>query len=198
MLFRSSFGCPGPTTQGSPLKSKSKAGLSDENERLNRNSGDLLRLRGEVGMLREQLNQTKSEQKQDKPQIKFDLPYARRDEWSEKGTDEPLHTLFTMLGAIKQKDESRLNQIVFRANPAYTLDQLTLPKASWDSASAIQIINAPEFTMGTGQGGQNIAQIEVILEEQKDIGSGEIITDQSVKRWSLIKTNNQWLITGLR
>jgi len=174
------------------------AALRDENERLNRNMSELLKLRGEVGTLRAQLNQTKSEQKQDKPEIKFDLPYARRDEWSEKGTDEPLHTLFTMLGAIKQKDESRLNQIVFRANPAYTLDQLTLPKAGWDSTSAIQIVNASEFWMGTGQGSQNIAQIEVILEEQKDIGSGEIITDQSVKRWSLMKTNNQWLITGSR
>jgi hypothetical protein len=158
----------------------------------------LLKLRNEVGMLREQLNRAGAEAEHAAPHIKFDLPYSRRDEWSEKGTAKPLDTLFTMLWAIKQKDENRLNQIVLRTNPSYTLDQLTLPKTSWDTASAIQIVSwGWAYPIVDGHP-QDLATIEAILEEKHtDTTSGEMITDQTVERWTLIKTNNQWLITGL-
>ncbi len=174
------------------------AGLLAENEQLNRNTDELLKLRNEVGLLREQLNRTRAGAEHAAPQIKFDLPYSRRDEWSEKGTDTPLHTLFTMLGAIKQKDENRLNQIVLRTNPAYTLDQLILPKTSWDDAVAIQIVSEGEFMPYTGNAWQDEAQIEAILEERQIDNLGETHTNQTVERWSLMKTNNQWLLTGLR
>jgi RNA polymerase sigma factor (sigma-70 family) len=173
--------------------------LFAENEQLNRNKDEMLKLRGEVGSLRQQLDRTKAEALQAAPQIKFDLPYSRRDEWSEKGTAKPLDTLFTMLWAIKQKDENRLNQIVLRTNPSYTLDQLTLPKTSWDTASAIQIVSwGWAYPIVDGRP-QDVATIEAVLEEKHtDTTSGQTITDQTVERWSLIKTNNQWLLTGLR
>jgi RNA polymerase sigma factor (sigma-70 family) len=160
------------------------------------NNLELLKLRGEVGLLREQLNRTTVTPNQTPSQIKFDLPYSQRDEWSEKGTAKPLDTLFTMLAAIKQKDENRLNQIVSRSFPSETLEQLTLPKADWDKVSAIQIVSEGEFFPVTENGPQDTAQIEAIIEEQVDNGLGEKVADQTVERWSLIKTNNQWLITG--
>ena len=175
-----------------------QASLVTEIARTKGNNLESLKLRGEVGFLREQIDRLKVEAKQTAPQIKFDLPYTKKDEWYDKGTRKPLDTFFTMLAAIKRKDENRLSQIVFRYNASYTLEQLTLPKVYWDKISAVQIVSEGEFMPVTENGPQDTAQIEAILEEQVDNGSGEIITDQTVERWSLIKTNNQWLITGLR
>ncbi len=171
--------------------------LAAETAKIKSHNLELLKLRDEVRLLREQLSQTKANPEQTTPHIKFDLPYSQRDEWSEKGTSKPLDTLFTMLAAIKRKDENRLNQIVYRMNASYTLEQLTLPKISWDTASAVQIVSCGEFVLLTENGPHDMAQIEAILEEPQTIDNGEMTTNQTVERWSLIKTNNQWLITGL-
>ena len=174
------------------------ASLRDENERLNRNAAELLKLRGEVGLLRNQMLATKSTQQTETNQMQFRFPYLPRESWIEKGTDEPLNTILTMFWALKQADENKLEQLVLRLNASQSLDQLTFPKQDWGSISGVQILNTFEFFPAGGAQ----ANVEVIFEKERAAldsqSKDKPEKDLEVRRWILTKTNNQWLIIGRR
>jgi RNA polymerase sigma factor (sigma-70 family) len=173
------------------------AALREDNERLDRNSGELLRLRGEVGVLRKQSNQSPTKLESPNSRIQFVIPYSPREEWSEMGTDAPQNTLLTMFSAIKQGDETKLYQVVSRRDATESLDQLTLPKRDWDKVTAVQIVNVSTAKTMIENRLQDSAQIDVIIEKQVPILT-TTVTEHSVRRWLLVKTNAQWLITGRR
>ena len=114
-----------------------------------------------------------------------------------KGTSEPLNTLKTMLWAMKQGDEQKLNQLVFKENPAWSLDYLLLPKRDWEKLVAVQIVNLLDPGPMSVEGKlQHLVHIETILE--KKFIANESATGRAIRRWSLVETNGQWLITGGR
>jgi len=174
------------------------ASLSDDNERLNRNTAELLKLRGELGLLRGQIAATKAKQEVTTNQMQFSAPYRpylRREEWSDKGTDNPANTILTMFWAIRQGNETKLEQIVSRAYASQELDLLTLPKRDWDKTAGVQIVRSVWFRGGMPGGKmEDMASVETIV-EQAPPSDGEINTVE-VHKWSLKKANDQWLITG--
>ncbi|MFO1514061.1 MAG: sigma-70 family RNA polymerase sigma factor [Verrucomicrobiota bacterium] len=174
------------------------ASLQDENDRLNRNAKELLKLRSEVGLLRNQMLVLKSTQQSVTNQMQFRFPYLPRESWTEKGTDEPLNTILTMFWALKQADENKLEQLVLRLNASQSLDQLTLPKQDWSSISGVQILNTFEFFPAGGAQ----ANVEVIFEKERSAADSQSQDkpekDLEARRWVLTKTNNQWLIMGRR
>ncbi|MEI2723269.1 MAG: sigma-70 family RNA polymerase sigma factor [Verrucomicrobiota bacterium] len=172
-------------------------GNQDELERLQKNQGDLLRLRGEVGLLRQENHKLEVRLKERTNHLTFDFPFLGREEWSEKGTSEPLATLQTMFWAMKQGDEKRLNQLVFKENPAWSLDYMLLPKGDWARLVGVQIVNLSDPGPMSVEGKrQQLVHIDTILE--KKVIANESVIDRSIRRWSLVETNGQWLITGGR
>ena len=178
--------------------------LAGENERLIRNTAELLklraeatRLRGEVGLLRRQIAGTKTTQEGATNQIQFTgpyRPYLRREEWSDNGTDKPVNTILTMLWAMRQGDETKLEQLVSRANASQQLDDLTFPKRDWEKLAGVQIVRSVWFRIAIPGGRmEDQATVETIV-EQAPTSVGE---DKGVEvhSWSLKKTNDQWLIT---
>jgi RNA polymerase sigma factor (sigma-70 family) len=172
------------------------AALRDDNTRQNRNSAELLKLRGEVNLLRKQLLARETVQQTTTNQMQFMSPYLPRETWTEKGTDQPLNTILTMFCAVKQEDEIKLKQLVLDLSASQSLDKLVLPRKDWANISGIQILNTFEFFPAGGLQ----ANVEVIVEKRlpdpyspnKDTWAKQL----KVQRWTLIKTNDQWLITG--
>jgi RNA polymerase sigma factor (sigma-70 family) len=170
--------------------------LRDDNTRLNRNSAELLKLRGEMNLLRKQLLARETVQQATTNQMQFVFPYLPRETWTEKGTDQPFNTILTMFCAVKQEDEIKLKQLVLDLSASQSLDQLVIPKKDWANISGIQILNTFEFFPAGGLQ----ANVEVIVEKRlpdpyapnKDAWAKQL----KVQRWTLIKTNDQWLITG--
>ncbi len=176
---------------------RQRAAIDDDSKRSNIDTSELLRLRGEVGLLRRQIATAKTTQETATNQIQFSLPYFHREAWSDKGTDEPLNTILTMFWAIRQGDETKLEQIVSRGKSAQPLDQLTVPKGDWDKITAVQIVNAFEFYPIIEGKRQNTANINAIIETTR-AGLDSKEKEFEVRRWILTKENNQWLITGGR
>jgi len=192
--------------------SRQLAALRDENERLNRNTAELLSLRGEVGILRKESGnvavlknenlrlQQEASRNSGTNQLQFKGPYFRRDEWSNRGTDKPLNTVLTMLWAMKVGDEIKLAQLVSRVDDTQTVDSLTrVPKINWNKITAVQIVDSSEDETISGVGPeQQTAFIKAIIERQwqDSILEGQTATDQTQRIWDLVKTNGQWLITG--
>jgi cell division protein FtsL len=188
----------GQTQHGYEDATNRLAALRDENERLNRNAAELLKLRGEVGLLRRQI----ASQQSATNQIQFSFPYSKRESWTEKGTDEPLNTILTMFWAIKQADEAKLGQLVLRMNTTQALDQLTFPKQDWDNITGVQVLNVFEFYPVISGQPEEQANVEVIFEkEQAALDSSdkdEREKQLEVRRWVLKKTNGQWFIISRR
>ena len=171
--------------------------LSNDKGNVNQNMIEFLRLRGEVGLLRQENRKLQVSLKERTNHLIFDFPFLGREEWAEKGTGEPLNTLKTMLWAMKQGDEQKLNQLVLRENPAWSLDYLLLPKRDWDKLVGVQIVNLLDPGSVSVEGKlQHLVQIETILE--KKFVANESATGRAIRRWSLVETNGQWLITGGR
>jgi hypothetical protein len=153
-------------------------------------ASELLRLREEVGLLRRQLASTAAKAQTTTNQIQFNAPYLPRAVWSDQGTDTPGNTIQTMFRAIGQGDQNRLEQIVSRFKDSQSLDELTFPKQDWDKIAAVQFVNVVRIHMASGEDQANVnALVERVLEGgTKDV---------SIQLWTLKKTNDQWLITGL-
>jgi RNA polymerase sigma factor (sigma-70 family) len=174
---------------------RQRTAIDSDNQRSNVDTSELLRLRGEVGLLRRQIAATKATQEGTTNQIRFRHPYLRREEWSDKGTDKPLNTILTMFWAIGQGDETKLEQVVSRAYASQELEDLTLSKQDWEKLTGVQIVMAAWFRGGRpGERMEDLASVEAIV-EKAPITDGET-KDVQMHRWSLIKTNDQWLITG--
>ena len=157
-------------------------------------NSELLRLRGEVGALQRQLEDEQASQSSASNHIAFTEPYMPREAWSDRGTDKPLNTILTMFWALRQGDENKLEQIVSRVRDSQTLDELIYPKSDWENISAIQIVGiGGEVPIIDGKA-QEIATAEVIVEEAPPVLGG--YKALNMQRWSLIKVNDQWLITG--
>lgn len=173
------------------------ASLRDDNELLNRNTAELLRLRGEIGLLRRQIAATKATQEGTTNQMQLSAPYRpylKREEWSDKGTDKPVNTILTMFWAIRQGDDPKLEQLVSPRFASHQLEDLTLPKPDWDKTTGVQIVRAVWSRAGRPGGRmEDTANVETIV-EQAPPADGEI-NSVEVHTWFLIKTNDQWLIT---
>ena len=176
-------------------------GVLAENEQLKsgRDDDELLKLRGEVGTLRAQLAKSNADLEQVRKHaspMRFDMPYFRRDEWSSKGARTPLDSLSTLLWALKTKNENRLKQMVVQTHPSTPLDvQIGIPKQDWDTLTAIQIVSWGWSEPIINGHPQDSATIEAILEQQISLPDGTTEPEQSVHRWFLLKTNEQWLIS---
>jgi DNA repair exonuclease SbcCD ATPase subunit len=198
------------------------AALRDDNERLNRNTSELLKLRGEVGALRvangdvAKFNAEKLKLRQKVSQLEgmwtnwtnvthFNNPFYSRESWEEQGTDEPLSALNTILSAIKRGDDQKLSQLVSREDASQSLDSLLLPKRVWDKVTGVQIVDIQIISDGSSQ---RKAIIGTILQQQNqpsespgsayDNPALEAYQNskQSMHRWFFVETNGQWLITG--
>jgi RNA polymerase sigma factor (sigma-70 family) len=173
-----------------------------ENEQLKsgQDEDELLKLRGEVGMLRAQIAKSNTDLDQARKEIspmKFDLPYIRRDEWNNKGTRTPMDSLSTMLWTLKTKDETKLQQILLQKRSNSPLDvQIGISKQDWDTLFAIQIVFWGWSEPIINGHPQESATIDAILEQKISRPDGTTEPEQSVHRWFLLKTNEQWLISG--
>jgi hypothetical protein len=153
-------------------------------------ASELLRLRGEVNLLRRQIATADTKAQPATNQILFTQPVFPRAAWSDHGTDKPLNTILTMFWALRQGDESKLEQMVSRDRVSQTLDDLAYPKNDWERISAIQVVNVASTH---GGGGVDTARAEVIVEEAPAPFEGAE-KDVSIRRWILTKENDQWLI----
>jgi RNA polymerase sigma factor (sigma-70 family) len=191
--------------------SRKLASQQEESDRLKSDARELLRLRGEVGLLRRQSGELAALQNENQRlrqetsklegrgtnQLPFQSGFFSRDQWLDKGTDEPLNTLLSMLHAMKQGDEDRLGQLVSRGDSPQSLDRLLIPKADWNRVTGVQIVNISDpGPMAVGGKLQHQVTIETILEQVSTILENQIVTGRSIRRWFLLDVNGQWLITG--
>jgi RNA polymerase sigma factor (sigma-70 family) len=170
------------------------------NEAISKNQKDnleLLRLRGEVGQLRRQLLETAAKTNATPPRIEFGLPYSRRDEWAEEGTGEPMNTVLTMLWATKLNNEARLAQLVHPGITNQPIDQLTIPMRDRATMVGVQIVTVDVTQFFHSGLLQDVAQVQAILQVKVPV-LGKEIMDNRMRRWSLSKTNGEWLITSGR
>jgi hypothetical protein len=152
---------------------------------------ELLRLRGEVGLLRQQLAVAESTPKPATNHIVFPGLYLPREAWSDYGTDEPRNTILTMFWALRQGDQSKLQQLVSPGPGARTLDQLFFPRDDWERISAIQVAGV---TVTRSPTSPPVGAVEVIVEIAPPVGQ----TDRDVRmhRWFLTRVNDQWLFAN--
>jgi hypothetical protein len=160
----------------------------------NADTSELLRLRGEVGLLRRQLAVAEATPQPATNHIAFTEPYLPREAWSDHGTAKPLDTILTMFWALRQGDESKLEQMVSRVRDSQTLDELIYPKNDWQNITAIQVVKVGWARAIVGGKAQDMGSAEVIVEQSPPFEGDE--KDVSMQRWSLIKMNDQWLING--
>lgn len=151
---------------------------------------ELLRLRGEVGLLRRQLAAAEASPRPGTNHMAFPGLYLPREAWSDQGTDKPQNTISTMFWALRQGDQSKLEQMV-SPMAGRTLDQLIFPKDDWEKISAIQVAKTVWTHSPTSA---DTAIAEVIVEQEPPVGQTD--KDVSVYRWTLVKVNDQWLITN--
>ena len=154
----------------------------------NADNSELLRLRGEVSLLRRQIAAAQVKPQPATNQIVFSRPVLPRAAWSDHGTDKPLNTILTMFWALRQGDQSKLEQMVWRLRDSQTLEDLTFRKDDWDRISAIQVAKVVVTRQATHEDGT----VEVIVEKAPRV-DGEA-KDVDIERWFLTKTNDQWLI----
>jgi hypothetical protein len=146
---------------------------------------ELLRLRGEVALLRQQLAAAKATTQPATNQILFTHPVLPRAEWSDHGTDKPLNAILTMFWALRQGDESKLEQMVWR-DDSQTLEDLTFRRDDWDRISAIQV--ATKLVV-THTAAADSGTVEVIVEKAPAVDGAD--KDVDIHRWILIKMNGQ-------
>ena len=151
-------------------------------------NSELLRLRGEVGLLRRQLAAAEAKPQPATNQISFSHPVLPRAEWSDHGSDKPLNTMLTMFWALRQGDESKLEQMVWRLRDSQTLEDLTYRRDDWDRISAIQVANVVVLRPRDEESGT----AEVIVEKAPLVDGA--YKDVDIERWFLMKTNGQWFI----
>ncbi len=191
--------------------------LRDENERLSRNTDELLRLRGEVGTLRRSLKEVANNTENLRLRQKvnrlesmwqnwtnsthFNNPYFQREVWVDSGTGNPLDTLQTMLSAVKENNDSKLAQLVSPKDDSQSLDSILLPKRVWDKVTGIQIVDINIMTDGRAVIGTVLQELRPPSESPGDPYDNPALeayrnSAQSMRRWFFVKTNGQWLITG--
>ena len=195
--------------------------LHEDNERLRRNVGELLKLRAESGLLRmgsndvAQLRQENLELKQkliawetdsqvSSNMLRFQNPFLKREDWIERGNSDPLDALKTMLSAAKQGDTSKLVQLVFRKDHSESIDALIIPKRVWDTVTGVQVVDIQIYGSKTQRKAAigTILQKEPIPVDSSDADPGasgqppQPQVRQSMYRWFLVETNGQWLISG--
>ncbi len=153
-------------------------------------TSELLRLRAEVGLLRRQLTAAEAKPQPATNQILFRHPALPRSEWSDHGSDTPQNTVLTMFWALRQGDESRLEQMLSRERGSRTLEDLTFRRDEWDRISAIQMVK----TVVTCSPAVEIGTVEVIVEKAPTVDAAD--KDVDVHRWVLMKmkTNDHWQV----
>ena len=98
-----------------------------------------------------------------------------------------------MLWAIRQGDETKLERLVSRGNTSQQLEDMTLPKRDWDKIAGVQIVGSATFRRAFPDGSmEDGASVDTIVE--RDLTSDGKGKDVEMHRWTLIKTNDQWLI----
>jgi hypothetical protein len=153
---------------------------------------ELLRLRGEVGLLRRRLADAEASAQSGTSRILFPHPILPRAAWSDQGTAKPQDTILTMFWALRQGDQSKLEQLL-RMGGSQTPDDLTFPRDEWDKFSAIQVATVVVTRQGTaGKVAAETATVQVIAE--KALRADGADTDADIYRWVLIKEDDQWLI----
>jgi hypothetical protein len=156
-------------------------------------NSELLRLRREVGLLRRQLAAAEAKPQPATNRILFTHPVLPRAVWSDHGTDKPVNTILTMFWALRQGDQSKLEQRVWRMRDSQTLDDLTFRRDDWDRISAIQVAKVVVTqSLTAGKVTQENATVEVIVEKAPLVDGAD--KDVDIERWFLMKTNDQWLI----
>jgi hypothetical protein len=170
-----------------------RAEIGGDNKRSTEDTSEVLRLRGEVTILRRQIAAA-SPQGKATNQMQFTLPYSRREEWLDKGTDDPLNTIMTMFWGIGQGNETKLEQIVPGGKGSQSLDDLAFPRGDWDKITGVQIVNLVRVRAIVDGRGEDRAVADVIVEKSVPGRS----SDFNMRSWTLTKSNDQWLITSGR
>jgi RNA polymerase sigma factor (sigma-70 family) len=180
---------------------------------------ELLKLRGEVGVLRAQndelakLQNENQKLRRDKSILEVEWnnvtnssqimrgPYLNRDSWSDIGTAEPLDALKSLLWALKENKEDRIDELV--ATNALNLN-LILSKGFWDKVKGMHIVLINNSSNGNGQ---QRAIIDTIVERtepnssdvdtQSPAAQDYLTTRQTIRRWFLNQIDGQWQITGM-
>jgi hypothetical protein len=156
-------------------------------------NSELLRLRGEVGLLRRELAAAEAKAHAPTNQISFSHPVRPRAEWSDQGTAKPQDTIGSMFWAMRQGDQSKLEELVLRSRASQPLDDITLPKDEWDQFSAFQVATVTVTRQVTaGKVTAETAMVKVIAEQAYGPNGAE--KDADIYRWVLTKENEQWLI----
>jgi hypothetical protein len=150
-------------------------------------NSELLRLRGEVGLLRQQLAAAEAKAQPPTNQSLFRNPVLPRAAWSDQGTDKPQNTILTMFWALRQGDQTKLEQLL-RMGDSQTPDDLTFPRGEWDKFLAFQVATVHTVKYR----GSETATVQVIAE--KALGADGVEKDAGIYRWVLMKENDQWLI----
>ena len=152
-------------------------------------SPELLRLRGEVGQLRQQLAAAEAKAQGPTNHISFSRPVLPRAEWTDQGTDKPLNAILTMFWALRQGDQSKLQQIVWPMRDSQTLEDVTFRRGEWDKITAIQVAKVLVISRA---GTEVDGNVEVIVEKAPPEPGAD--KDVEINRWFLMKTNGQWFI----
>lgn len=192
------------------------ASYRENRERLDRDNAELLKLRAEVGQLRsdnKKLDDLRTENLSLARKVetlgvvvrnwtnapKFINPYLARKNWADQGSSEPIYALETMLAAIKQNDDAKLSQIVWRKDESQPLDRLIISKKFWENVTGVQVVDVAVVNDGNSPKRAfvgTILQTQSGDEDSQDRGDAVLQTHQTMRRWFLVQTNGQWLITG--
>lgn len=177
------------------------AALRAENERLQRNTAELLKLRGEVtglrreaakiGSLESELAKVRSAATEKIPpgasKLIISNPYLGREAWSDKGTDTPYHAFETMLWAGITGNAQRLGEISIPGDNSVLLkDRPPLVRIK-----GVQIVSVEGASSG-------VTRIGAIVEEEFYGGGLDKPpgTVQNTSSWYLVQTNGEWKVTG--
>lgn len=108
-----------------------------------------------------------------------------------------MNTLLTMLWATKQNNEARLAQLVYPGITNRSIDQLTIPMRDRETMMGVQMVTVSTAQLLSSGLLQDVAQVEAILQVKVPVLGKEILHNR-MRRWSLSKTNGEWLITSGR
>ena len=172
--------------------------LAEENERLKQDTVELLKLRGEVAALRQAAKTSQAElaswRKGDTEPVPpgaskllIHNPYLARETWSDKGSDTPYHAFETMLWAGITGNAQRLAEVQIPGDHSTLLtDRPPLMKIK-----GVQIVSVDG-------GSDGLTRIGAIVEDEFYGGglSSRPGTVQNVRSWDLIRTNDEWKVSG--
>jgi RNA polymerase sigma factor (sigma-70 family) len=178
------------------VASQQLAAVRGEKDRLNADTAELLRLRGEVSRLKLEASKRDSAAKstpgrdESEPEggsrLLINNPYLARESWSDRGIDTPYHALETMLWAGFSGNTQRLAEVTL-PGPNSLLPEQHPPIRK---VKGVQIVTVEGYPNGMTRIG---AIIEDLFYGAGIDGPPGIV--QSLRFWSVAPSNDGWKVT---